>query len=273
MKSRTVRIAWFALAAFAAIALVRLAYNLVQYDPWKESFNTVERKADLDWKSREALSSGPEGFYSRSSIIWLAIPGKDFQQIHSKALNELQSGQGTILHQQQSDLEDTTYSVLHSVINEQMASALLESWKSSYRVLRFEENRKDRTSEFNSLSARLEALQQTRARITITPEQFKLSASREVSEEQASLQSRLQEFERARTLPPQQALTVVFLSQSGLGFASVAALFMDALWWSVALFGAITILVLFGFLVLRLFQGGKEFLGWLGTRLDPKQSS
>ncbi|MBI40233.1 MAG: hypothetical protein CMF59_11585 [Leptospiraceae bacterium] len=270
MNSRTVRIAWFALAAFATIALVRLAYNLIHYNPWQESLQLVEGKVPADWKAPEPLSSGPQGFYTKSSAIWLAVSPEEFSTVQSQILKELNANQAIIQHQKQSSIEDTEYSMMQSVIGAESANALIQRWKSSHEVLRFEEDRRDRSAEYASLKARLESLQQTRARITITPEQFKLSASREVSEEEASLQTRLDEFERARAVPASQAITAVIVARPGLGFSSFASMLLDAMWWSIALFGALTILALFGYLVLRLFQGGKEFLGWVNNRLDPK---
>ncbi|MEQ8352386.1 MAG: hypothetical protein RH862_12925 [Leptospiraceae bacterium] len=269
MSSRTVRIAWFALAAFGAIAIVRLAYNLIERDPRQSALQSVQQQT-MGIDSPDTLSFGTQGFYSRQSTIFLSVPNDSFRTIQNASVMALGENDATVLHQKQSQVDGTTYFLIQARVGQKEAEALLSTWKSQLEVLSFEESRKNLSAEYTSLKARLDSLQESKTRITITPAQFKLSATRELSEEQAALQTRLAEFEEARNANPQQALTAVFLARPSIGISSIASAILDAIWWSIALFGALAILSLFGFLILRLFQGGKDLLSFLGSRLDPK---
>ncbi|MCB1140115.1 MAG: hypothetical protein KDK23_15245 [Leptospiraceae bacterium] len=272
MNSRTLRIAVLALAGFGVFAIARLGYNLYGYSPAQALLSSVEGSATAGLSKESPLSFGPQGFYSRSSVIYVTAPKKEFGEALSASLQSLKGSGARLLHQKERNTEGTRFSVVQAELPEKSAEELLQRWKSQYEVLQFEENRSDRNTEYASLDARLESLQQTRTRITISPEQFKLSASSELGEEYAKLQTKKREFENARIVPPQQSLTAVFIARPGFGFAGLTDMILDALWWSIALFGALSILGLFAYLVLRLFQGGKDLLSWIGARLDPQDN-
>ncbi|MCB1169854.1 MAG: hypothetical protein KDK25_05940, partial [Leptospiraceae bacterium] len=187
MNSRTLRIAIFALAGFGVFAIARLAYNLFQYSPAEALLSSVEGSATAGLSREAPLSHGPRGFYSRSSIIYLAVPEKKFGEALASSLQTLKDKEARLLHQKERKTEGTRYSVVQAELQENSADELLQRWKSEFEVLQFEENRSDQNTEYASLDARLDSLQQTRTRITISPEQFKLSASSELGEEYAKL--------------------------------------------------------------------------------------
>ena len=179
MNSRNVRFALLALAAFGAFTIARLGYNVYRYDPTADLLRTVQTEALAGASNEVPLNYGPEGYYTRSSSIWLSVPAENFQSAQSGALDA--KDQARVLHRKQSRSGGTEYAALQIRISEQKAENMLSSMRAAFDVLRYEENRADKNEQFSTLQARLEALQQTKTRITITPEQFKLSASRELS--------------------------------------------------------------------------------------------
>lgn len=270
MESRTARIALLSLAAFGVLVIGRLGYNLYHYSPAEALLQSVQGDALSGLNQDPPLSHGPEGFYSRSSRIWLAVPDQEFNVALDSAIQALRQNNAAILHQKQRNTEQSRYSVIQVEVPENKAETLLGQWKSNLETLQFEENRNDLQENYAALDAKLQALDRTQTRITINPEQFKLSATSEIGEEAARLQSLKSDFERARLREPRQSLAVILIAKPGLGFSGVAGLFLDALWWSIALFGALSILGLFAFLILRLFQGGKDLLSWLGGKVDSR---
>ncbi|MCB1164559.1 MAG: hypothetical protein KDK33_00285 [Leptospiraceae bacterium] len=262
------------LALFGLFVLGRLAWSAYHYSSLEDAIHSIKEERPIAGSadpSPIAFAQQPSGsgFFTRTSTLWLTFDGssEEFQSRSAALLASLSEAQASIAYQKENSSSQHPYLALKATLASNSAETLLQNFRSQYAVVQFEQNRQDLSSEFQSLQRRQIGLKETGLRISATPEQFKLGATQDLNQELAEVESRLERFEAARINPPQEQINVVLMQKPGLGLAALSGLFVDALWWALALIATLAGLALAAYLTLRLFRAGRDLIAWIEARL------